>query len=318
MKTIGIDLLGSDAGYGIFPEACLTVLNNNQDIQLVCYGDKEACDKMPKNDRIRYEECSEVVKMEDSILSVRRKKDSTLMRMMKDLNDNKLDGVLSAGSTAGIVLSAHFNCKLVEGVRHSFLISPLPSAKDKPVYLADMGANAECTAEDLYSFALLANEYVKKTGNSQPQIGLLNIGAEETKGDHIHREAYELLKKDDSLSFKGNCEGRDVLSGDYDIVVSDGFSGNVLLKSMEGTASFIMSLLKESFTSSLLSKIGALLLKKKLYALKEKVDYKSYGGACLLGFERPIIKAHGSSDTKAVISALSLLIRLLQSQESVL
>ncbi len=318
MKQIGIDLMGSDAGYSIFVDVLPKVIEANPNITFHIYGTQEAVDAFKDQERLVKHVCPEEIDMDDSPLTIRRKKDSSLNRMMIDLGKGELDGVFSAASTAGIILTAHSNVKLKEGIDRSFLIAGLPTKKDHPVYLGDMGANAECTADNLVQFAHEAYRFVKKLGVKNPRVGLLNIGSEEVKGDHMRKEVYQRLKEDNTLNFKGNCESRDLLSGEFDVVIADGFSGNVLLKSLEGSASFFVSLLKETMMSSFTSKLAALLLKKKLYGMKEKINYKNYGGACLLGFEKPIIKTHGSSDETSIRSTVNQLIQLVNSPESVI
>ena len=201
--------------------------------------------------------------------------------------------------------------KRIEGVEKSCLMATLPTYSGNSTCLMDVGANATNTAEQLQEFAVMGSLYSKLVLDKEnPKVALLNIGAEDHKGDEMHQEAYKLLKDSDKINFTGNVEGRDLLSGDIDVIVTDGFSGNIALKASEGAAILLMKALKESLFATLRGKIGALFAKTQLYALKDRFDYKSVGGALFMGFEKAIVKAHGSSDAKAVYNAMELVYRM--------
>lgn len=173
--------------------------------------------------------------------------------------------------------------------------------------MLDVGANAENTPDQLKEFAIMGSLYAKNIrGIAQPKVALLNIGSESKKGDEVHQKAYQLLENEEKIHFVGNIEGRDMLLGEIDVIVTDGFSGNIALKTCEGAASLVMKMVKESMMSSLKGKIGALFAKSSLYALKDQFDYKSVGGALMIGFEKAVVKAHGASDAKAFMNAIEL------------
>lgn len=203
--------------------------------------------------------------------------------------------------------SAMLFLKRIEGVEKSCLMAMLPTYNKKGVVLLDVGANAENTAEQLKDFAIMGHVYAKNIrGIQKPKVALLNIGSEAKKGDEVHQQTYQLLEEDKMINFVGNIEGRDILLGEVDVIVTDGFSGNIALKTCEGAASVLMKMVKESMMSSLSGKIGALFAKSSLYSLKDQFDYKSVGGALMVGFEKAVVKAHGASDSKAFYNAMEL------------
>ena len=251
---------------------------------------------------------SEIVTMEDDpARAVREKKDSSMSIMLYKLRDGEGDAAVSAGSTGALLSGATLVVKRVRGVRRAALAPVLPTASGGTV-LIDCGANAECTPEYLQQFAYMGNALAKcSLGLEKPRIGLLNIGTEETKGTTLQKETYALLTQDQEagrLNFIGNVEARDVLNGACDVLVADGFSGNVLLKTMEGTAKFMSEGLKKVFFANLKSKLAALMVKGGLTTFKKSMDYTEVGGTVFLGIQKPVIKAHGSCDAKAVFSAI--------------
>lgn len=215
--------------------------------------------------------------------------------------------MISAGSTGALLTAATLMVRRVKGIRRAALGPVIPTENGGTV-LIDCGANAECTPEYLLQFAFMGAMYAKCVlGKENPQVGLLNIGAEDSKGTPLQLEAYELLKKAHAqglLNFAGNVEARDAPLGIVDVVVTDGFAGNVLLKSIEGTAMYMTNLLKKGFSMSLRTKLGYLLSKPALSAMKSRLDYNETGGTMLLGISKPIIKAHGSSKARAMYSAI--------------
>jgi len=214
---------------------------------------------------------------------------------------------VSAGSTGALLSGATLLVKRIKGVRRAGLSPFIPTAKGHAL-LIDCGANAECSPEYLLQFAFMGSLYMRHAlGLEKPRVGLLNIGAEETKGDPVHKEAYQLLKKAQEggrLHFIGNLEGRDIAFGAADVIVADGFSGNVMLKTAEGMGLFFADLMKRMFMKNLITKLGALCVKNGLRSFKKLMDYTEYGGAPFLGVSRPVIKAHGSSNARAVAAAV--------------
>ncbi len=253
-------------------------------------------------------EAPDVISMEDDPSTATRKKpDSSMSVALRMLHEGKGDAVISAGSTGALLSGATLIVRRIRGIRRACFGPVLPNGQ-KGVLLIDCGANVECTAEYLLQFAYMGNFYAKEImGCKEPRIGLLNIGAEETKGTPLQKETYELLSKAKEagrLNFIGNVEARDAMRGGVDVIITDGFSGNILLKSIEGTASVLMHYLKDIFYKNTKNKLAALMLKKDVYGLKAMLDPSEVGGTALLGISKPVIKAHGSSDARAIRSAV--------------
>ena len=306
---IAIDVMGGDNAPGAVLEACAALKEKLQDgTNLALYGTEEAKAKAEAmgllSDRITFTVCSEVIGCDEApAAAIRRKKDSSLVRALTDIAGGNGDAIVSAGNTGALLTGATLIVRRLPGIKRPALATCLPTVTDGHVLLLDSGANTDCRPEYLEQFALMGSVYAQKVlGIEKPRVGLLNNGAEEEKGSELTKAAYQLLKNA-PLGFAGNCEARDVLSGDFDVIAADGFDGNVLLKSIEGTASAIFSMLKRSLYGSLRTKIGALLAKPAFKALKKKLDYSEVGGAPLLGVKAGVIKAHGSSDAKAFVAA---------------
>lgn len=244
--------------------------------------------------------------------AIRQKPDSSLVRAINLLNSSdEYVGLVSGGSTGAVLTGATLMVGRIKGVHRPVLASFMPTAIDgKLVCIADTGANVDSKAEFLAQFAVMADMYVRALfGIEKPVVALLSVGTEDHKGDERSRATYALLKEL-PLNFVGNMEARDALSGDYDIIVCDGFNGNVLVKSVEGTAKMVMSEMKKVMLSSLKSKIGALLMKKSLKKLKSKMDYHAYGGAAFLGVKKPVVKTHGSSNEVSTKASVRNIIRM--------
>ena len=251
---------------------------------------------------------SDVVTMEDDpARAVRDKKDSSMAVMLYKLRDGEADAAVSAGSTGALLSGATLVVKRVRGIRRAALAPILPS-KTGGCVLIDCGANAECSPEYLQQFAYMGNVLARSyLGKKEPKIGLLNIGAEDTKGGPLQKETFALLKKDKEagkLNFVGNVEARDVFSGACDVLVTDGFSGNVMLKAIEGTAIYMGENLKQVFYRNAMSKLAGAIVKGGLREFKKSMDYSEVGGTVFLGINKPVVKAHGSSNAKAICSAI--------------
>jgi len=227
-----------------------------------------------------------------------------MAKIMDAVEIGKADACLSAGNTGALMAGGLFKVGRIEGIARPALATTLPTLDGKGFLMLDLGANADARPEHLLQYAIMGDIYAKKVrGLQKPRIGLLNIGTEDKKGNELTKAAFELLKEAD-LNFIGNVEARDLLEGVADVVVTDGFTGNMVLKSIEGTAGALFSMLKEAFMSSTKTKISAALMKNNLRDLKNKMDYTEYGGAALFGLQAPVIKAHGSSNAKAIYSAI--------------
>ena len=264
------------------------------------------CDGLP--DGVSIVNATEVIEMcDEPSLAYRRKSDSSMTVGLNLLKNGEGDALVSAGNMGALLSGATLVVKRIRGVRRAAL-APLLPTKTGHVMVIDVGANVECASEHLVQFALLGSGYMKGVMKlDAPRVGLLNNGTEETKGAPLQLETYPLLMQlheEGKINFCGNVEAKDVMLGVCDVVVCDGFSGNVLLKSIEGTAGFIMSLLKEIMYKNAKNKAAALLLKKDLYELKDMMSASKVGGTPLLGISKPVVKAHGSSDAEAFFNAV--------------
>ena len=244
---------------------------------------------------------------EDPFLVVKGKRDSSMGRALELLKEGKGDALASSGNTGALLTGAQLITKRIRGVRRAALASVIPTKKGGALLL-DCGATADCSAEYLEQFALMGSLYASRVMKKEdPRVGLLNNGAEETKGDELRREAYARLKKageEGRLRFAGNCEARDVTEGDFDVIVADGFSGNILMKGMEGMALYISGLMKDMFYRNAGTKIMGLMMKKEIGKLRASLDYKEIGVAPLIGVDHAVIRAHGSANAYAFRSAV--------------
>jgi glycerol-3-phosphate acyltransferase PlsX len=261
-------------------------------------------------DGIEISHADDVVDMHDDPATViHKRKNSSMVLGLKMLADGQGDAFVSAGSTGALLTGATLIVKRVKGIRRAAMGPSMPNKAGGKTVIVDCGANAECTPEFLLQFGLVGSLHAKKLcGAENPRVGLLNIGTEDSKGTPLQKKAYGLLKQAGEqglINFIGNVEGRDVLLGEVDVVVCDGFSGNVLLKSIEGTAYFMGSLMKNKiFKRNLLSKIGYLFCKPGVDEVMKMMDYREIGGTEFLGIRKPVIKAHGSSDALAFRNAV--------------
>ena len=256
--------------------------------------------------RIEIADCSEVITMEDEANAVlKTKKDSSLAVGLRLLNEGKGDAFISAGNSGALCVGATLAVKRIKGIKRAAFAPVLPSETGF-FMLLDGGANVDCRPEMLYQFALMGSVYMEKVMHvSNPRVGLANVGVEEHKGTDLYKEAYQLLK-DSSLNFIGNVEGRDIPKGVCDVVVCDGFTGNMILKTYEGVAITLMKKMKHMFTDSFKGKMAAALVMKDLKELKEKFNYNAYGGAPILGASKPVFKAHGDSKAVTLRNAIKL------------
>ena len=264
------------------------------------------CKELPKGMEIA--NATEVVEIcDDPATAFKHKKDSSLTVGLNMLHAGDADGFVSAGSTGALLAGATLLVKRIRGLRRAALAPTIPTAKGKAV-LIDCGANAECTVEYLLQFAYLGSYYAQKVlGVENPRIGLLNIGAEESKGDTLRRETYQKLKEAGEaghLNFTGNIEAKEAMLGECDVIVADGYSGNIMLKSCEGMIKFLMGQLKGVFLSSTKTKLAAGLVKGDLGQMKKLLDPSEVGGTPFLGIQKPVIKAHGGSNARAIENAV--------------
>ena len=252
------------------------------------------------SDRLKIRNATEIIEMEDTpTLAIKHKKDSSMVVGFRMLKEDEGDVFISAGNSGALLTGATLIVGRIKGIDRPALAGILPAYKSQ-LLLIDAGSNTNCKPINLLQFAQMSSIYLKNTfGIERPAIGLLNIGTEETKGNELVRESYKLIKeKADELdiNFVGNVEGRDAFSGKIDAIVTDGFTGNVFLKTTEGVGKFVKRSLTDSFTSNLFAKLSYLIAQKPMKELSKAMDYKSYGGALFLGVKKPVVKAHGSSD----------------------
>ncbi len=252
------------------------------------------------SDRLKIRNATETIEMEDTpTLAIKHKKDSSMVVGFKMLKENEGDVFISAGNSGALLTGATLLVGRIKGIDRPALAGILPAYKSQ-LLLIDAGSNTNCKPINLLQFAQMSSIYLKNTyGIDSPAIGLLNIGTEETKGNELVRESYQLLKEkaeELNINFVGNVEGRDAFSGKIDAIVADGFTGNVFLKTTEGLGKFVKKSLTESFTKNLLTKIFSIPALPAIKRFSKTMDYKSYGGALFLGVKKPVVKAHGSSD----------------------
>lgn len=308
MKII-VDGMGGDKGYKEVVKGCVDAAKELGVNILIVGQESKLIDELSKyeypHDKIEVLNAEEVISNdEEPALAIRRKKNSSIVVGLKALSEGKGDGFISAGSTGAILAGGLFIVKRIDSIERAALATMYPTIKGISL-LIDAGANVDCKPEYLLQFAVMGSIYCEKIlGKESPKVGLVNIGTEEGKGNTLVKDAYNLLKES-KLNFIGNIEARDIPNGIADVIVCDGFVGNVVLKLTEGMAISIFSKLKEDINkSSIISKIGALMLKPQLKSFVKLMDYREYGGAPLLGLKKPVIKAHGSSDSLAIKNAI--------------
>ncbi|EQE87476.1 TPA: phosphate acyltransferase PlsX [Clostridioides difficile] len=309
MKIV-IDGMGGDNAPKSNVEGAVNAIKEYQ-VDLIITGDKDLLEKEFSNyefDRNKLEivHTTEIIENEDKpVKAIRSKKDSSIVVALNLVKEGKADAIISAGSTGALLAGGLFVVGRIKGIDRPCLCSAIPNVKRGMTLIADCGANADCKPKNLVEFAAMSNIYSRKVlGLENPKVALANVGLEEGKGNDLVKRSYEEIKKLD-LNFIGNVEAREVINAYTDIIICDGFTGNILLKSAEGVALSVMSLIKETFMASTKSKIGALLIKDDLRKLKSFIDYSEYGGAPLLGLNGGVIKAHGSSDAKAIKNAIN-------------
>jgi len=309
MKIV-VDAFGGDYAPLEIVSGAVKALQANEKLRVVLVGDKDRITEILQqlvfvSDRLEIVHAPDIVTNDDvPTVAIRTKKTSSIVVAYDYLKQNE-DAValVSAGSTGATLTGAVLKLGRIKNVSRPALAPLLPTVNDSNVMLLDCGANAECKPENLLHFGIMGNEYMKAIGVKKPRIALLNIGTEDEKGSETIKEAFSLLKNS-GLNFIGNIEARDVMRGNVDVVVADGFSGNVCLKTIEGTAEILFGEIREATHSSFKSKIGGLLLKKELYGIKKKYDYRKVGGAPLLGVAKIVLKCHGNSKADSVATTI--------------
>ena len=308
MIRVAVDAFGGDnAPLEIIKGSALA--EKEYGVHIILCGDENTINQCIKEHNIKFDNleivnATDVISMHDDPTSLlKAHKDSSMAVAFKELAEGRADAFVSAGSTGAVVVGGTFIVKRIKGVKRPALAAMLPSP-DSHYMMMDIGANAECRPEMLLQFGIMASKYLEKVeGISNPTVGLLNIGTEETKGTELQKEAYKLLQ-DSDINFIGNIESRDLPKGVCNAIVTDGYTGNIALKLIEGTASTLFSMLKPVFLKNLISKLCYIILKDGLRGLKNKMNASEVGGAPLLGTKKPVFKAHGNSDAFAFKNAI--------------
>jgi glycerol-3-phosphate acyltransferase PlsX len=311
--TISVDAMGGDHGISVTVPASVRLLRENPDSAISLVGPQDqlefALRKIPQElrDRITIVHASEVVTMDDPIeVALRKKKDSSMRVAIQLVKDKQADAAVSAGNTGALMAISRYLLKTLEGIDRPAIATRMPNVLGgNGTTVLDLGANSDCEPMHLLQFAQMADVMVRVVdGKERPTIGLLNIGEEVIKGNEVVKQAGELLRQS-TLNFYGNVEGNDIFKGTTDVVVCDGFVGNVALKTSEGLASMISGMIKEEFGRSILTKLMALIAMPVLLRFKKRVDHRLYNGAVLIGLKGLVLKSHGSADQLAFYVALT-------------
>jgi glycerol-3-phosphate acyltransferase PlsX len=308
MTILAVDCMGGDHGPRVTLAACRQFLEREPQAQLLLVGRPDALAGW-NHPRGRIVAASEVVTMDDPVeVALRKKKDSSMRVAIQQVKDGQAQAAVSAGNTGALMALARYLLKTVEGIDRPAIAYPLPNSKGGATTVLDLGANVDCTEQHLLQFAVMGSALVSALKHvDAPSVGLLNIGEEVIKGSEVIKRAGELLRSaaaSGDLNFHGNVEGNDIFKGTTDIVVCDGFVGNVALKTSEGLASMIGGFLKEEFSRNIFTKLAAIVAYPVLSAFKNRVDYRRYNGAALLGLRGLVFKSHGSADAFAFEQAL--------------
>lgn len=310
MKRIVIDAFGGDFAPNETVMGALKALENHADLSILLSGDQKKIEAILQGQsfdakRLEILPADEVIATEEEpVKAVRTKKNSSLVVALRAVADRRADVMVSAGSTGAVLAGAILCVGRIKGIKRPALAPMIPTVNGKFAMLLDCGANVDCKPSYLQQFALMGSIYMQAVmGISAPRVGLLNNGAEAEKGNDLTKHTYPLLETM-PIAFAGNCEPRYMMSGDFDVIVADGFAGNVALKTLEGTAASVMKILKEALMSSARNKLGAALAKPAFANVKKRMDYEKVGGAMLLGIDGGIIKAHGNAKANALAAAI--------------
>lgn len=311
MVKIAIDAMGGDYA----PEAVIEGVEQARDLfedtVFLLYGKRDVINQYLKNrDRIQVINADEVITMEDEpVRAVRRKKNSSIVMAATAVKEGQADAFFSAGNSGAVLAAGLFIVGRIKGIDRPGLVTALPvvrNPKQSNFVMMDIGANADSKPVNLQQYAILGTYYAERMMQTQsPRVALLNNGTEDDKGNKVHKAAFELLQQTADINFVGNVESRDLLNGVADVVVTDGFTGNAVLKSIEGTARSMLGLVKDAvYNTGVGGKLGGLLLKNGFNQIRSQMDYSQYGGAVLLGLKAPVVKAHGSSKATTIVNTI--------------
>ncbi len=308
---IAVDLMGGDSGIPVNLKGAMMALEEYDDIELLLIGDSEKANielEKYKYDinRVTVLNSTEVItNNEEPAMAIRKKKNSSIVLGMNAVKNKEVSALVSSGNTGALLSGGILIVKRIKGIERPAIGFIYPK-KSGNGFLLDAGANSECKAKYLQQFAIMGSIYsscILKT--ESPKVGLINIGVEKEKGSELYKDAYEIMANTSAINFVGNVEARDLFETEADVLVCDGFTGNMILKTIEGTTSYLFSLVKKTLTSSLKSKIAALFIQKDLRNLGSSLSYNEYGGAALLGIKGAVIKAHGSADAVTIKNAIA-------------
>jgi glycerol-3-phosphate acyltransferase PlsX len=308
--TIALDAMGGDHGVSVTVPAALATLRHQTALKLILVGQRETIEtelrrhRTTSGDRIIIQHASEVVSMDEPpAQALRSKKDSSMRVAINLVKEGVAQAAVSAGNTGALMATARFVLKTLPGIDRPAIITTLPTMHDH-VHVLDLGANVDCTPEQLLQFAIMGSILVAAVeGKSRPRVGLLNVGEEDIKGNEIVKKTHELLRAS-SLNYAGFVEGDEIYTGDMDVIVCDGFVGNIMLKTSEGLAHMITHFIKQEFKRNLLTKLSALVALPVLQAFRKRVDPRRYNGATFIGLTGTVIKSHGGADVLAYEHAI--------------
>lgn len=307
---IALDAMGGDNAPDAIVAGAVAALRRYGDIRILLAGPEARLNALLEDagdvrGRVEILPAEDVIGMDESpMLAVRKKVNSSMVQAMMAVREKRAQAVVSAGNTGAVLAGGMLRIGRIPGIERPALAPVIPGAK-KPFLLIDAGANVDCQPKYLEQFGLMGSVYMRSVmGVRDPAVGLVNIGAEAEKGNKLTKETYQLMSRQTSYRFAGNAEARDIPSGDFDVVVADGFDGNIILKYTEGIVGAMMGMLKSYLSTSKVSKVGAALARPAFRKFKRSMDYNAYGGAPLLGVEGAVVKAHGSSGEQAIMNAL--------------
>ncbi len=306
MLKIAIDAMGGDFGPEPIMSGLVSALRNNNTFTAIAVGDQSQLEKLiptQLKNRVEIIHTEDVIKMSDSATDALKRKESTIYKAIDLVKEGNADAIVSAGHSGASMSLATLRIGRIKGVSRPAIATLMPTSENQNTLVLDVGANVDCDAKNLFEFAVMGQVYAQDVLKiDEPLIGLLSNGEEESKGNEVTKEAFEMISK--VPNFAGNVEGSDIFKGTVDVVVCDGFIGNILLKTAEGVADTIGKIIKKNLKRSLISIAGAVLMRKVFKNLKVRVDYAEYGGAPLLGVKAPVIIAHGKSNPKAIQNAI--------------
>lgn len=308
---IALDAMGGDFAPFETVKGAVEAILEYKNINVILVGKKEVIEKelakySYSKEKIEIVDAREVIEMtDDPIVAIKTKKDSSMNKTLDLVKSGVADACVSAGNTGALISGSQLKLKRIKGVLRPAITTIFPGANE--FVLMDVGANSDCRPEFINQFAIMGSLYYEQIfGKKNPKVGLLNIGSEDGKGNELTREAFSLLKTNNKINFIGNIESRNMMDGDVDVVVTDGFTGNMVLKTAEGIVKYMSSIIKKEISKNLFHKIGALILKPIFKKLKNKTDSTEYGGALFLGIDGISIKAHGNSTANAIKNAIKV------------